>query len=61
MVHLRTTNMVDALDQPFVVRYRLPPPAWAREPALWAASLAAILATVVSSPAALCGIAKSVP
>lgn len=49
VMHMRTTNMIDALSQPFVVRYRVPPLAWAREPALWGGSLAAILATLVSS------------
>ena len=51
VVHLRASNVVDALAQPFAVRYRLPSLAWAREPALWGASLAAILATLVT-PAA---------
>lgn len=47
-MHMRTTNMIDALSQPFVVRYRVPPLAWAREPALWGGSLAAILAALVN-------------
>lgn len=49
VVHLRASNVVDALAQPFAVRYRLPPLAWAREPALWGASLAAILALLVTA------------
>lgn len=44
---LRAENVIDALSQPFAVRYRLRPLAWAREPALWGASLAAVLAALV--------------
>lgn len=47
MVVLRADNVIDALAQPFAVRYRLRPLAWAREPALWGASLAAVLAALV--------------
>lgn len=47
VVLIRLTNMLDALNVPLFVRYKLPPFAWAREPALWTASLAALLAAVV--------------
>lgn len=47
VVLVRMNNMLDALSLPLYVRYKLPPFAWAREPALWAASLAALLAAVV--------------
>jgi oligosaccharyltransferase complex subunit alpha (ribophorin I) len=47
VVVLRAENVIDALSQPFAVRYRLRPLAWAREPALWGASLAAVLAALV--------------
>lgn len=47
MVVLRAENVIDALAQPFAVRYRLRPLAWAREPALWGASIAAVLAALL--------------
>lgn len=47
VVVLRASNVVDALTQPFAVRYRRRPLAWAREPSLWGASIAGLLVAAV--------------
>ncbi len=45
---LGLAGKADCVLTPFLqVRYRLPPFAWAREPLLWAASLAAVLGAVL--------------